>query len=161
MRKLLLLHILLITGACLPIYAQTGKGKTTGKSTAPAQKKPSPKLRATWGIFLSDTLPRPEVLKLLDSTIVVRDQNNKKYPVIAFQFTYEQNEPYLNDTTGKPGVYKEFNGDNFKSNKLPLIWSNELKKTLQKGDVIYFDSIIVEYAEKDYYLAPKLKFEVR
>jgi hypothetical protein len=160
MRKLLLLHILLITSACLPIYAQTGKGKTTSKPATTSTKK-APKLKATWGVFLSDTLPRPEVLKLLDSAIIVRDENNKKYPVISFQFTYEQNEPYLNDTTGKPAIYKEYNGDNFKSNKLSTLWSNELKKTLKKGDVIYFDNIIIQYSEKDLYLVPKLKFEVR
>lgn len=148
----------------LPALAQTGKPKT------PAAKKPAAtakttttalRLRSTWGIFLSDSLPRPEIVKLLDSPLVVRDQKNNKYPVVSFDFTYERREPYLNDTTGKPGIYTEFVGDSFKGDKLPSLWVERIKEMLERNEVFYFDNIIINYTGDKLYRAPKLKFNVR
>ncbi|PSL32122.1 hypothetical protein [Chitinophaga ginsengisoli] len=149
----------------LPALAQTGKPKT------PAAKKPAAattkttttalRFRSTWGIFLSDSLPRPEIMKLLDSPLVVRDQKNNKYPVVSFDFTYERKEPYLNDTTGKPGFYTEFVGDSFKGDKLPSLWVERIKEMLERNEVFYFDNIIINYTGDKLYRAPKLKFNVR
>jgi hypothetical protein len=125
-------------------------------------KKPANTLRfrSTWGIFLSETLPRPEILNLLDSTIVVRDEKNNKYPVVSFQFTYEKKETYLNDTTGKPAIYTEFVGDSFNGDKLPAFWAARIKETLTKGEVLYFDNIIIKYTGDKLYRVPKLQFKV-
>ncbi|SDH13988.1 hypothetical protein [Chitinophaga filiformis] len=148
----------------IPALAQTGKPK------APAAKKPAAttkttttalRFRSTWGIFLSDSLPRPEILKLLDSPLVVRDQKNNKYPVVSFDFTYERKEPYLNDTTGKPGIYTDFVGDSFKGDKLPSLWVERIKEMLERNEVFYFDNIIINYTGDKLYRAPKLKFNVR
>ncbi len=152
MLRSFLIYGLLLAG-CIPAYAQSNKSKT-------AEKKPL-KFRSSWGIFLSDTLPRPEVIKLLDSSLVVRDQQNNKYPVVSFEFTYEQKQPYINDTTGRAGVYTEFIGDNFKSDKLSALWSTRLKEMLDKGEVLYFDNIIIKYPGNKYYRVPELKFVIR
>ncbi len=154
MRRSFLIYSFLLA-ASLPVCAQATKGK--GK---PAEKKPL-RFRTTWGIFLSDSLPRPEVLQLLDSGLVVRDQQNNKFPVVSFDFTYEKKEPYVNDTTGRPGVYTEFTGDSFKSDRLSPLWSSRLKDVLQKGEVLYFDNIIIRYPGDKYYKVPELKIIVR
>ena len=119
------------------------------------------KLRSSWSIYLSDTLPKTEVLKLLDSALIVRDEKNIKYPIVSFAFTYERHEPYLNDTTGQPAVYKDFTGDNFKTATLSPAWSKSLKETLQTGDILYFDEIIIKYAEEKFYKAPSLQIKVK
>ncbi|KAA2239682.1 hypothetical protein F0L74_26175 [Chitinophaga agrisoli] len=152
--SIILCSLLLIAGA--PLYAQSGKSK---QPAAPA--KTALRFRTTWGIFLSDTLPRPEVLKLLDSALVVRDQQNHTFPVVSFDFTYEKAEPYLNDTTGQPGIYKDFVGDSFSANKLSPLWANRLKEVLQKGEILYFDNIVIKYTGDKYYKVPDLKFVVR
>jgi hypothetical protein len=156
---------MLLLFTSLPALAQTGKPKT------PAAKKPAAattkttatalRFRSTWGIFLSDSLPRPEIMKLLDSPLVVRDQKNNKYPVVSFDFTYERKEPYINDTTGKPGFYTEFVGDSFKGDKLPTLWVERIKEMLERNEVFYFDNIIINYTGDKLYRAPKLKFNVR
>jgi hypothetical protein len=158
MQKHLLLSFLLAV-AVSPVFAQSNK-KPAAKPAAVSNKRPM-KLLSSWGIFLSDTLPKNEVIKLLDSALIVRDEKNIKYPVISFAFTYEKNEPYLNDTTGQPALYKDFTGDNFKTNSLPPLWSKRLKETLQTGDVLYFDEIIIKYAEEKFYKAPSLKINVK
>ncbi|MEZ2440629.1 hypothetical protein AB6805_02830 [Chitinophaga sp. RCC_12] len=155
MQKHLLLSFLLAT-AVTPVIAQSAK-KT---ATAVTSKRPM-KLRSSWGIYLSDTLPKSEVIKLLDSALIVRDEKNIKYPVLSFAFTFEKHEPYLNDTTGQPAVYKDFTGDNFKAASLPAAWSKNLKETLQTGDVLYFDDIIIKYAEEKFYKAPSLQINVK
>jgi hypothetical protein len=151
MRKYYLLSGLFVVIASMPIYAQAKKAKATTTTL---------RFRSTWGIFLSETLPRPELLKLLDSTLVVRDEKNNKYPVISFDFTYEKKEAYLNDSTGKPGVYTEFVGDKFEGDKLPAFWGTRIKETLSKGEVLYFDNIIIKYTGDKLYRVPKLQFTV-
>jgi hypothetical protein len=164
MRKCYLISGILLLFTSLPALAQTGKPKTPAKKPAAASAKPKTttlRFRSTWGIFLSDSLPRPEVMKLLDSPLVVRDDKNNKYPVVSFDFTYERREPYLNDTTGKPGFYTEFVGDSFKGDKLPPLWVERIKEMLERNEVFYFDNIIINYTGDKLYRAPKLKFNVR
>jgi len=158
MQKHLLLSFLLAT-AITPVVAQSVKKPAATPATV-SSKRPM-KLRSSWGIFLSDTLPKSEVIKLLDSALVVRDEKNNKYPVLSFAFTYEKHEPFLNDTTGQPGVYKDFTGDNFKAAALPEAWSKHLKETLQTGDILYFDEIIIQYAPEKFYQSPALKISVK
>lgn len=161
MQKHLLLSFF-FAAAVAPAFAQTTK-KPAAKpaaTTAVTNKRPM-KLHSSWSIYLSDTLPKNEVLKLLDSALIVRDEKNIKYPVISFAFTYERHEPYLNDTTGQPALYKDFTGDNFKSASLTPVWSKGLKESLQTGDILYFDEIIIKYAEEKFYKAPALKISVK
>lgn len=158
MQKHLLLSFL-FAAAVSPAFAQSPK-KTAAKPAVVTNKRPM-KLRSSWGIYLSDTLPKNEVIKLLDSALIVRDEKNIKYPVLSFAFTYERQEPYLNDTTGQPALYKDFTGDNFKAAALSPVWSKGLKESLQTGDVLYFDEIIIKYAEEKFYKAPSLKINVK
>ncbi|WP_143307335.1 hypothetical protein [Chitinophaga vietnamensis] len=161
MQKHLFSFIIILGTAFTPALAQTAKKKPVpAKPAAVSNKKPK-RLVSTWGIFLSDTLPKNEIVKLLDSAITVRDEKNNRYPIVSFAFTYEHHEPYLNDTTGQPAVYKDFTGDNFKSAALPVLWSSRLKESLAQGDVLYFDEIIIKYTEDKLYKAPSLKITVR
>lgn len=165
MRKCYLISGIFLLFTSLPVLAQTGKPKTktpaAKKPAATATKTTTLRFRSTWGIFLSDSLPRPEISKLLDSPLVVRDEKNNKYPVVSFDFTYERKEPYLNDTTGKPGFYTEFVGDSFKGDRLPSLWVERIREMLERNEVFYFDNIIINYTGDKLYKAPKLKFNVR
>ncbi|WP_343667745.1 hypothetical protein [Chitinophaga sp.] len=163
MRKHLILSGIFVVMSAFSLYAQSGKPKVTPAKKPAAAKTTTTKLRfrSTWGIFLSDSIPRPEIVKLLDSALVVRDEKNVKYPVVSFDFTYENKEYFLNDTTGKPGIYTEYVGDSFKGDKLPALWVSRIKEMLDKGEVFYFDNIIVNYTGDKLYRAPKLQFIVR
>ncbi|HEU4555027.1 MAG TPA: hypothetical protein VFS25_19405 [Chitinophaga sp.] len=164
-KAFLIFSILCAAGLSLQAQSKPAKGKTPAAQTAgsktAATHKTNLRFRSTWGVFLSDTLPRPEVLKLLDSSLVVRDQQNHTYPVVSFDFTYEKKEPYLNDSTGQPGIYTEYTGDTFQSDKLPPLWTKHLKEVLQRDEVLYFDNIVIKYSEEKYYRAPQLKIVVR
>ena len=162
MHKNLILSGLLVVMSTCSLYAQTGKAKTTpAKKPAAAATRTQLSFRSTWGIYLSDSIPRPDIVKLLDSALVVRDQKNNLFPVVSFDFTYENKEVYLNDSTGRPGIYTEYIGDSFKGNKLPPLWVSRIKEMLDKGEVFYFDNIIVQYTGDKLYRAPKLQFIVR
>lgn len=159
---------------CMISVATTAQQKTsTGKpaakapaaktgSTAPLAKKTDLRFRSTWGIYLSDSIPRPEILKNLDQNLVVRDQKNNKYEVVSFEFTYEQKTPYINDSTNKPSSYTEYIGDNFKNTAhLSTLWVNKLKESLQRGDELFFSNIVVKYPPDKYYQVPDLHFVTR
>lgn len=149
-----------MVGVWQPLFAQSGKEKPPASGSQEAGKK-GLRFRSTWGIFLSETLSKTEIVKLLDSVLVVRDQQNNKFPVVSFKFTYENVEPYLNDSTGRPDVYREYIGDNFKSDRLSPLWSTRMKDMVKSGDVLFFDDIIIRYTGDKYYRAPSLKFQVK
>ncbi|HVI47384.1 MAG TPA: hypothetical protein VM802_21070 [Chitinophaga sp.] len=160
MIKKLLLYFFFFGTTAIPAIGQSVRKNPSPVKPAAIPSKPK-KLKSSWGLFLSDTLPKSEVIRLLDSSLQVRDEKNNKYKVVSFAFTYEKHEPYLNDTTGQPGVYKDFTGDNFKSSSLPALWSNRLKQTLDKGDVLYFDEIIIRYPPDKLYMAPSLRINIK
>ncbi|SHL19490.1 hypothetical protein SAMN05444266_102393 [Chitinophaga jiangningensis] len=155
-------HLLLLTCLLATIH-------TMGQTTKPAAKKPAAatsgkrptKLVSTWGNFLSDSLPKNELVKLIDSALIVRDEKGAKYPVISFAFTYETREAYLNDTTGQPGLYKDYIGNNFQDARMDSVWRKGMKEKLEKGNVLYFDEILIQYSADKIYKAPALKFIVR
>lgn len=146
-------------------------GMAASAQSKPAAKKPAStsttatkqplRFRTTWGIYLSDTLPRNEVVKLLDSSLVVRDNHNNKFPVISFDFTYETKEPYMNDTTNQIGFYSDFTGDSFKDNKLPQLWRTRLKDGLQRREVLFFSNIIIKYTGDKFYRVPDMRIVVQ
>ncbi|MCW3464303.1 hypothetical protein [Chitinophaga nivalis] len=159
MQKHLSLLFAFAIAASAPVWAQSTK-KPAAAAPAASNKRPL-KLRSSWSIFLSDTLPKNEVIKLLDSAVIVRDEKNITYPVLSFAFTFEHHEPYLNDTTGQLAIYKDFTGDVFKTSSLSPLWSNRLKETIQSGDVLYFDNILIKYPGEKYYISTSLKFIVK
>lgn len=164
MTQKLFYTVTLICCCALGAVAQSNKPAVkkpaAAKTPAAIAQKPL-RFRTTWGIFLSDTLPRPEVLKLLDSALIVRDGSNQKFPVVSFDFTWEKKEPYLNDTTNEVGFYTEYIGDSFKSNRIDTTWSNRLKETIQKGEVLFFNNIVIKYTGDKFYRAPELKITIK
>jgi hypothetical protein len=159
------LHTVTLICCCaLGAIAQSKpQSKPTAKkpaATQPAAQKPL-RFRTTWSIFLSDTLPRPEVLRLLDSALIVRDGNNQKFPVVSFDFTYEKKEPFVNDTTQEVSIYTEYVGDSFKADKISPAWSSRLKESIQKGEVLFFNNIVIRYTGDKLYRAPELKITIK
>ncbi|WP_291911298.1 hypothetical protein [Chitinophaga sp. CB10] len=155
-------HLLLITClmATINSFGQAAKPAAKKPAAASSGKRPA-KLISTWGNFLSDSLPKNELTKLLDSALVVRDEKGVKYPVISFAFTYETREVYLNDTTGQPGIYKDYIGNNFQDARMDSVWRKGMKEKLDKGNILYFDEILIKYSEDKIYKAPSLQFIVR
>lgn len=98
---------------------------------------------------------------MLDSALVVRDNQKNRFPVVSFDFTYEKKEPYLNDTTREVMIATDLTGDSFKSDRLTTAWVNRLKEGLEKGDVLLFNNIVIRYTGDKFYRVPELKFVVR
>ena len=157
MMQKLFYTVLIVIGCAAAAAAQTKKPAAAKK---PVAKEKPLSFRTSWGIFLSDTLPRPEVVKLLDSSLVVRDNKNNKFPVVSFDFTYQTKEPYLNDTTQQIGFYTESTGDSFKSDRLDTLWSGRLKETVKKGEVLWFSNIVIRYTGDKFYRVPEVRIVV-
>ncbi|ATL47868.1 hypothetical protein COR50_12230 [Chitinophaga caeni] len=128
---------------------------------ATAAKKNKLSFKSSWGLLLGDTVPRPAVLNLLDSAILVRDNKNVLYPVVSFELMYVKHEPYINDTTNQISFYTETTGDFFKRNSLDTLWRNHLEESIERGDILMFNNITVQYKDTMYYRAPPLKFIIK
>ncbi|WP_148707347.1 hypothetical protein [Chitinophaga skermanii] len=150
------------------LQESTAQQKTPVKKPATTTAKPATtgakqaiRFKSSWGLNLSDSIPRPLALSLLDSALRVRDQTNTLFPVQSFEFTYVKKEPYINDTTEQISFYTETTGDIFKGAKLDTLWQGHLRRSLEKGDELWFNDIIIKYKEDKLYRVPSLKFEVR
>lgn len=155
-----LFYLAFLLSCTTAAFAQNKAVKKTVQAKQAAEKKPL-RFTTSWHIFLSDSLPRPEVLKILDSALVVRDNNKNRFPVVSFDFTYEKLEPYINDTTREVTIARDLTGDSFKSDRLPAVWVNRLKEDIDKGDVLLFNNIIIRYTGGKFYRVPELKITVR
>ncbi|UYQ94244.1 hypothetical protein MKQ68_03955 [Chitinophaga horti] len=139
--------------------AVSATAQTTKKPATPA--KNTLRFRTTWNNLLADSLPRPDIIAMADSPLVVWDNKKNKYPVVSFEFTHESREIGINDTTNKPVIYTDFTGEVFKTDRLSPIWAKHVKETIQPGHVLYFNNIIVKYAGDKLYMVPAMKFFVR
>lgn len=155
-----LFYLVLLLSCTTGAFAQQKPVKKPAPAKQAEDKKPL-RFTTSWHIFLSDSIPRPELLNVLDSALVVRDNQKKRYPVVSFDFTYEKKEPYLNDTTREVMIAVDLRGDSFKSDRLSTAWVNRLKEDLEKGDVLLFNNIVVRYTGDKFYRVPELKIVVR
>ncbi|RPE09101.1 hypothetical protein EGT74_19015 [Chitinophaga lutea] len=156
-----LLYIALLLGCATTAFAQNKPARKSAPAKQQAAEKKPLRFTTSWHIFLSDSIPRPELLKILDSGLVVRDHQKNKFPVVSFDFTYEKKEPYVNDTTQEVTIATDLTGDSFKSDRLTPVWVKRLTEALEKGDVLFFNNIVIRYTGDKLYRAPELKIIVR
>ncbi|WP_119079300.1 hypothetical protein [Chitinophaga alhagiae] len=155
------LYLVCLLGCTSAALAQNKAVKKPAPAKQAAEQKKPLRFTTSWHIFLSDSIPRPEILKILDSALVVRDSNKNRVPVVSFDFTYEKLEPYINDTTREVQIARDLTGDSFRSDRLSAAWVNRLKEDLAKGDVLFFNNIVVSYPGNKFYRVAELKIIIR
>ena len=144
----LLLVLLSTTSACFAQSKSKGKsqaihpiistylGKITGKET-----------------FLSVDKAK----ELVNTPLTITDAQNNSYTISSYQFSYKRIGVTEDEETGKTSPQSDIVAERFTETPLPIIWQNNIKESLKKGEELYFFDIIAIDKNQRRFFAPDIK----
>ena len=98
--------------------------------------------------------------QLFSQPIRIIDDKNVGYLISSYQFAYKRIGITEDEVTGKISPQSEIVANRFYSAILPLVWQNNIKETLQKGEELYFFDIVVISSAGFRFYAPDLKITI-
>jgi hypothetical protein len=126
----------------------------------PTLKKPN--VKTYWGATVTGTLQltAAAAAQLFSQPIRIIDDKNVGYLISSYQFAYKRIGITEDEVTGKISPQSEIVANRFYSAILPLVWQNNIKETLQKGEELYFFDIVVISSAGFRFYAPDLKITI-
>ena len=136
-------------------------------TTAPAQnnKTPAPaalpKITITIGGFKGGDITRDILSRIIDSSLVARDQKGNKYPVVRFRSIYKFKSSYEDPATGERKVTDDMRVNDFSDTVvMSEQWRQSIKDNIIKGDQMILDNVIVQLKNGTKIMAPVITFKV-
>jgi len=138
-----------------PIHTVTPTATAT--PIPPPFKRPN--VKTYWGSTVNGTLELPveSVSKLISQPLRIIDDKNVGYSISSFQIAYKRIGLTEDEVTGKVSPQSEIVANQFFSNKLSLVWQNNIMEGLHKGEELYFFDIVVISNLGFRFYAPDLK----
>lgn len=121
------------------------------------------KVNASFEIFCNTKVPVVTFKNLLtkNAAIKVKDQKGNEYEVVSFEVMWKRKDISDDDKTGTPKVIYYNVGETMKGNQFNKQWLNELAKSLQPGEEIYFSTILYfDPKKKSNYKAPSFSIYI-
>jgi hypothetical protein len=112
------------------------------------------------GISAADASSAAAAAQLFSQPIRIIDDKNVGYLISSYQFAYKRIGITEDEVTGKISPQSEIVANRFYSAILPLVWQNNIKETLQKGEELYFFDIVVISSAGFRFYAPDLKITI-
>lgn len=141
--SLSLLHCILLLLAVQVVQAQ---GSTRAVAAPASDTAKRYVLKARFGPFTGagPVLPT-DFIKLVDTKLIVTDQEGTVWPVYAFRFGWTRKEISDDWRTGKRKSIDNYYATQVnEADTLPRAWKESLKESLKAGETIGFEQIIVE-----------------
>jgi len=95
--------------------------------------------------------------RLISQPLRIIDDKNVGYLISSYQFSYKRIGITEDELTGKVSPQSEIVANRFYISTLPLVWQNNIKEGLQKGEELYFFDIVVISSSGFRFFAPDLK----
>ncbi len=118
-----------------------------------------PNVKTYWGSTATGTieLSVESASKLISQPLRIIDDKNVGYLISSYQFSYKRIGITEDEVTGKISPQSEIVANRFYISTLPLVWQNNIKEGLQKGEELYFFDIVVISSSGFRFFAPDLK----
>jgi hypothetical protein len=118
-----------------------------------------PNVKTYWGSTATGTLELSveTASKLISQPLRIIDDKNVGYLISSYQFAYKRIGITEDEVTGKISPQSEIVANRFYISTLPLVWQNNIKEGLQKGEELYFFDIVVISNSGFRFFAPDLK----
>ena len=118
-----------------------------------------PNVKTYWGSTATGTieLSVESASKLISQPLRIIDDKNVGYLISSYQFAYKRIGITEDEVTGKISPQSEIVANRFYISTLPLVWQNNIKEGLQKGEELYFFDIVVISNSGFRFFAPDLK----
>ncbi len=136
--------------------------KTTPASTPAPPTLKKPNVKTYWGSTVTGTLElsAAAAAQLFSQPLRIIDDKNIGYLISSYQFAYKRIGITEDEVTGKISPQSEIVANRFYNAVLPLVWQNNIKETLQKGEELYFFDIVVISSAGFRFYAPELKINI-
>ena len=123
--------------------------------------RPPAHLRTAWGGHTAGPLDTNAARAVLDSPLLVTDDQGGVYTVTRFQFSYRQIARY-EDSTGKVITSTRFFSKEFyDSPVVDTLWRDNISAEVQPGEAYIIDHVVVKNAKGVKALAPGLELDVQ
>lgn len=106
--------------------------------------------------------PLEDIKKIINGDVIVTDNKGVKWKVYAFTLGWNKIETSDDWQTGKRKTIKTFQAVELKeTSKIPAAWQTEFINSLQKGEEILIQGVVVENpTTKQKRFAPDLKIKI-
>ena len=155
--KHLIQKIIAITPTLTPTPITTPTSTPITTPIPPPFKRPN--VKTYWGSTATGTLELSveSASKLISQPLRIIDDKNVGYLISSYQFAYKRIGITEDEVTGKISPQSEIVANRFYISTLPLVWQNNIKEGLQKGEELYFFDIVVISNSGFRFFAPDLK----
>ena len=135
--------------------------KVLPTTPAPAAIK-KPNVKSFLGSIASGMMEMTaeEASKLISLPLSIIDDKNVGYLISSYQFAYKRIGVTEDEVTGKISAQRDIAADRFTSTPLPVVWQNNIKYGLHKGEELYFFDIIAINNTGIRFFAPELKITI-
>jgi hypothetical protein len=136
------------------------------KKALPATPAPAvikkPNVKSFLGATATGTMEMTaeEANKLISLPLRIIDDKNVGYLISSYQFAYKRIGVTEDEVTGKISAQSDIAADRFTSTPLPVVWQNNIKDGLHKGEELYFFDIIAINNTGIRFFAPELKITI-
>ncbi len=142
-----------------PMQSGINEGDVTSADTA---KPYDPGLQSYWASHSSGSTLTPEAARtMLDSPLIVLGKTGA-YTITRFQFSYKERTQFKDDSTGEiKETYHLYSRDYFNTASIDSLWKSNIDSSLQSGETIYVNHIIVKDAQGKKTMAPNLELTIQ
>lgn len=160
MIRLVLFFSIIATASSLHPGPNTVRATSSVSDTANPH---NPALQSFWGSNATGSTMTPDMARaMLDSPLVVRGTAGSSYTITRFQFSYKELTQYKDDSTGEmKTTYHLYTRDYYNTASIDSTWKSNIDSTLQSGETIYVNHIIVKDAQGKKTMAPSLELSIQ
>lgn len=150
-------NTLLLIGLLLSFFAQSQQKPAT-KTTSSSL----PKLTISMGGFKSGNVTVEQLKKMVDTTLVAKDEKGISYPIKSFRINYTFKSSYKDEETQQVRTVKDFRAFDFSNtDRLSEDWRNSIKDNVKREDEMLINNVVVRLKNGKSYFAPDLKVVVK
>ncbi len=151
MKKLI---FLLLCFSAATVLAQNNKKPATAQP-------PLPKVTITIGGFSGGGITSDILSRIIDSSLVARDEKGNQYTIVRFRSIYKFTSSYEDPETGMRKTTDDMRINDFSNTGIMTeLWRQSIKDNMVKGDQMILDNVIVQLKGGNKIMAPSITFKV-
>lgn len=138
---------------------------STATALAQNNKKPAtaplPKITTTIGGYSGGDVTSDILSRIVDSSLVARDEKGNQYTIVRFRSIYKFKSSYEDPETGTRSTTDDMRVNDFSNTgTMTALWRQSIKDNMVKGDHMTLDNIIVQSKNGNKIMAPAITFTV-
>ena len=151
MKKLI---YLLLCFSAATVLAQNNKKPAT-------IQPPFPKVAVTLGGFSGGDITSDILSRIIDSSLIARDEKGTQYTIVRFRSIYKFKSSYEDSETGIRKTTDDMRINDFSNTGIMTeLWRQSIKDNMVKGDQMILDNVIVQLKNGNKIMAPAITFKV-